>query len=513
MTRWAKTIPGFQLLLAAAALKLAIHLFVYFNLPDPFGIFRDELYYLACADRLDWGYVDHPPLSMALLAGAKAIFGDSLFLLRLLPALIGAAIVFFAGWISAELGGGRYAQLLTVTATLALPSHLAIHGFFSMNPLDHLLWTLSALFIIRLIKQPSLSLWLGLGITLGLGLQNKMSVLFFGFGLAVGILATPQRRWLFDKGLWLCAAIAFAIFSPHILWQIAHGWPTLEFISNAANFKNIALTPVAFFSEVILQAQPLAAPVWLAGLYWLLASRHGETYRLFGVQFIAIVAVFLLQNAKPYYLAPIYPLLMAAGAVCWGQWLSHGWKTHFRPVLAGAVLIGGIIVMPIVAPVFPPDRLVDYMQTLGVRPSSGERADTGELPQLFADMIGWEALAARLSVAMDALPENERAESAILVTNYGQAGAVEYYRERYNLPRVLCTHNNYWYWAEFDPPPVVYLSIIGDELNHDVFERVETVGAVIRPLSMPYEDGLLIQACREPKRSLSEAWSEYRNFF
>ncbi|MBZ0255910.1 glycosyltransferase family 39 protein [bacterium] len=246
-------VPGWKLLLAAAGVKLLIHLTLIFAMPEPFGLFRDEYYYIACANHLDWGYVDQPPLCALILSPLQFFGFDSLFAIRFLPALFGAAMVFLAGWIAAELGGGRYAQLLTVAAVIAIPSHLSIHAYYSMNVFDHFFWALAFLLIIKLLQSPSPQLWTGLGVVLGLGLQNKISVLFLGFGFAISILLTPQRKWLFDKWLWICAGLSGLIFLPHIVWQIAHGWPTLEFIHNATQYKNVALPPIAFLSEICIQ--------------------------------------------------------------------------------------------------------------------------------------------------------------------------------------------------------------------------------------------------------------------
>ncbi|MDP8243296.1 MAG: glycosyltransferase family 39 protein [Candidatus Hinthialibacter antarcticus] len=504
-------VPGWKLLLAAAMVKLLIHFTMTLALPEPYGMFRDEYYYIACADHLDWGYVDHPPLCALLLAPVRMLGGESLFALRLLPAIFGAAVVFLAGWITAELGGKRFAQWLAVTATIALPSHLAIHTFYSMNPIDHFFWALAFLLIIKLIQNPAPSLWIALGVALGLGLQNKISVLFLGFGFAVGILLTPQRKWLLDKWLWICGAISMLIFLPHIIWQVAHGWPTLEFIHNASQYKNTPLSPLEFLKEIMLHANPFALPIWTAGLIWLLLFRDGAAYRLLGWLFVAVIAVFLIQNAKPYYLAPAYPLVMAAGAVCWEKWLS-GRLAFAKPILLGVIIVGGVVVAPIVLPVLSPAASIQYSEALGIRPSSGEKSDSGALPQLFADMIGWEDMARQLSEAVQSLPENERANCVLIVSNYGQAGAIDFFRDKYNLPPVLCPHNNYWYWADLDMDASVYITIISLEDNQEVFETVEPIGEIERPLSMPYENNRAIYRCADPKTPIKDLWRDAKKF-
>ena len=97
---------GLLILIILAALHFVLHMITNGN----YGIFRDEYYYIACADHLDWGYVDQPPLSIALLAASKGLLGDSVHAIRLLAALAGAAVVLLAGLLTAELGGRRFAR-------------------------------------------------------------------------------------------------------------------------------------------------------------------------------------------------------------------------------------------------------------------------------------------------------------------------------------------------------------------------------------------------------------------
>src|SRR3989442_3862828 len=77
-----------------------------------YGLFRDEFYYLACANHLDWGYVDHPPLSIVVLAGGRALFGDSLLPGRLLPTPLFRGPVWLVPGLVSERGGGSSSHQL-----------------------------------------------------------------------------------------------------------------------------------------------------------------------------------------------------------------------------------------------------------------------------------------------------------------------------------------------------------------------------------------------------------------
>jgi 4-amino-4-deoxy-L-arabinose transferase-like glycosyltransferase len=196
----------------------------------PYGYFRDEFYYLDCAANLDWGYVDQPPLSMLILAVTRLLLGPSIFAIRIPAILAGAATVAVAGLLAREMGGGKFGQALAGLSLIAAPVFLTMSSFFSMNPFDYLFWAIAAYILVRIINTGNARLWLWFGVIAGLGLENKMSMAFFGGLLAIALILTPQRKYYLDWHLWFGGGIALAIFLPNILWQVAHGWPTLEFI-------------------------------------------------------------------------------------------------------------------------------------------------------------------------------------------------------------------------------------------------------------------------------------------
>ena len=280
-----------------------------------YGLFRDEFYYLACANHLDWGFVDHPPLSIVVLAGVRALLGDSLFAVRLVPALLFGLLVWLAACLARELGGGRFAESLAALSVAVAPIYLALTGFYSMNAFDLVFWAAALLLLARLVRTDDARLWRPLGLVIGLGLLNKISLLFFAFGLAVAVLATPLRRHLKRRELWEGMFLALLLFSPYVLWQIGHGWATLEFMRNVTRYKNVALSPLAFAAAQLTDLHPLNAPLWILGLAWLLVGRTGRRFRALGIVFVATFVVLAVQNSKPYYLGPAFPVLLAAGAL------------------------------------------------------------------------------------------------------------------------------------------------------------------------------------------------------
>ena len=287
-------------LIALALLKLALH----FATSDGYGYFRDELYYLASTDRLAWGYVEHPPLSIAMLWLSLNLLGESLLAIRFLPALAGAATVLISGLLARELGGGSRAQLLAALATLITPFYLAIAHFYSMNVFDVLAWVTLVWLAARILLRGEEKLWLAFGVVAGLGLLNKISVAFLGAALVAGILSTPQRHWLANRWMWLGGAVAALLFLPHVIWQVLNDWPTLEFQANARAGKNLALSAVEYGGQQIMLGNPVLLPLWLAGLIGLIFSQRLRAVRALGFVYPLLFVLFVLTTAKSYYLAP-----------------------------------------------------------------------------------------------------------------------------------------------------------------------------------------------------------------
>ena len=245
-----------------SAVALLIHLLT----NGRYGYFRDELYYIACGRHLDFGNVDQPPLSILLLRLSQLLLGDSLFAIRLLPALAGAAIVALTGMIAREMGGRAWAIALACAGSLCALFNLAVGNFFSMNAFEPLFWMGCVYLVVRIVNGGSPTLWLWFGVLLGIGIENKHSTVFFGVGILVALLLTPERRHFAQKWIWLGGIIALAIALPNILWQAQHHWPTYELLSNIAHSnKNVALSPAQFIAQQAVFMNPGTLPLWLAG--------------------------------------------------------------------------------------------------------------------------------------------------------------------------------------------------------------------------------------------------------
>ncbi|MGI8787154.1 MAG: glycosyltransferase family 39 protein, partial [Pyrinomonadaceae bacterium] len=316
--------------LAIGAYFAVFTLLLHFIFNSNYGYFRDELYFIACSEHLAFGYPDHAPMVALMAKTSRVLFGDSLFAIRFFPAVAGALKVFLTALLVKEFGGKRFATFLACLCVLCAPVYLAIDNLLSMNSLEPVFWMLCVYFAVRAIKSESVNEnknihpssfilhpsanWLLFGLFAGLGLMNKHSMLFFGFSLVVGLLLTKQRKVFLDKYFWLAGAIAFLIFLPNIIWQFQNNFATLELLRNVqTSGKNVVMSPPAFFLSQILAMMPTAFPVWLAGLWFLLADKNGRRFRFLGIAYIVLLALMIYLKAKDYYLVPVYPMLLAAG--------------------------------------------------------------------------------------------------------------------------------------------------------------------------------------------------------
>jgi len=378
-----------------------------------------------------------------------------------------------------------------------------------MNPFEPLFWMGCAYVLIRIVRGGDPRLWLVFGLLAGLGLENKHSTLFFGAAVAAAILLTSSRRELLRPWIWLGAAVALAIFLPNIIWQWQHGFPTLEDLQNVRETgKNVQLAPVAFFAEQIMMMHPATAPIWLAGAWFLLLGR-GRAFRVLGVTYLVLLGVFMIMHAKNYYLAPAYPMLLAAGGVAvegWTALLAPRRRKILRAAVLASVLVLGAAMAPIALPVLSPEQHIAYLEHLGIEPSKTEVAHVGPLEQLWGDQFGWPELVEEIAEIYWALPEEERSRTGIFASNYGEAGAINLFGPEHGLPPAICAHQTHSIWGpgDFAGNQLIWLQWEPEWLEGRC-GSVEVVGAHHHPWGMA-EENRPILLCRDPSPSLAEQW-------
>ncbi len=480
-----------------------------------YGYFIDELYYIACARRLDFGFVDHPPLAPAILRLNLAIFGDSLVAIRLPSAIAGALTALMTGWLAARLGAGRFGQSLAAICAVAPPIFLVLFNFFSMNSFEILLWTALLVVAVVMVERSEPRLWVVFGALAGIALENKHTVVVLAIGIVVGLALTRERGLLFTRWLFVGGLVALVLFLPNLLWQVEHGFPSLEFYRNATLLKNRPLPQFQVVWNQILFMSPFTFPVWAAGLYFGLRRRPA-------LRFVALAYLLLLgslvvsQSSRPDRVAGLYPALFACGAVQLEQvFLS----LRARALVLAGILAGSGGLAGLSLPILPPESVSRFAALLGIdtqiERGAGKRA---ELPQWLADRFGWEELVEQVTAVYRSLSDEDRARAVILAPSYGHAGALEFFgRDR--LPAVLSPQNTYHFWGRDDLRLLeggILISLGYDEEEiGPMYESIEQVAVYDCDYCMTWRDEMPIFIARGLKLTPAElgpAWEAAKNY-
>src|SRR5467141_3752809 len=471
---------GMLIVVVFGVANFLLHL--YFN--NRYGYFRDEFNYMACGDHLAWGYVDHPPLIPFLIRLSRLLLGDSLRSIRFIPALASSLLIVQTAAIARKLGGRRYALLLSAICALIAPQYLSNGSLLGTNCLEPILWMGCAYFAILAIQRNDPRYWLWFGVVAGIGLEEKYSIALFGLGLVVGLLLTEQRRVFLNKWIWLGGFAALLIFLPNVLWNIKYDWPFLQLIrAIRAEGRDVVLGPFPYFFQQTLLVNPLTAPIWLVGFFALLFSMRPKPYRALGWCYVVCYTAFFVLHGKNYYLAPVYPMLLASGAVVIESAIHRAGNVSphcqgLKLAIVVVLLASGAHLAPVVVPVLSPDGFLAYTKYLPFKLPVMEHSHArAALPQWYSDQFGWKEIADEAAVAWNRIPAAERRDCGIFAQDYGQAGAIDFFGRRQGLPPALSGHQTYFLWG-----PRGYsgncMIVLDDrrEVLERLWEHVEYVG-------------------------------------
>ena len=505
-----------------ATVKLAVQVFGNVRAQSAgYGIFRDELYLLVCGRHLGWGYVDQPFMAPLQARISEWLFGyHHLWALRLLSALAGAAKVFLTGVIAAALGGDRKAAALSMLGVLAAGIYLGIDGYLSMNSFEPVFWMTCVLALIQIVRtdpaQPATNWWIVFGISAGLGFENKVSIAFFLVCLLVGVLFSPQRKILRSRGFGLAIAVALLLILPNLLWQAQHSFPTLEWLQEVQKSgKDVKLSPPRFLLAQLIMLSPLNVLLWGTGLGWLLFGKAARPFRFLGIAWLLFLVWMMAVHAKDYYLAPAYPVLFAAGGVCFRNWYAtRRWRSAVVVLFAVLLVAGMVVFLPFSIPVLPPAQYLAYARSLHFQPADTEvESEKPPLPQFYADRFGWQELADQVSRIYNSLPADERRRTGIFASNYGEASAIAILASGSNLPPPISGHQNFWIWGPRGFTGQEMIVVAGATLDemHQVYGSCVIAGRMDNPYSMPYEHRPIF-LCHDRKLSYQADWPTQKHY-
>jgi hypothetical protein len=455
-----------------------------------YGFHRDELATLDDARHLAWGYVAYPPLTPFVARVALALFGPAAAAIRFFTALAQCVAMVVAGLMACELGGGRIAQIVAALAVAVSPVSMIWGHSFQYVSFDFLWSVLAAYFVIRLLGSGDGRWWIAVGAAVGLGLMTRYTIAWLVAGLALGFLLTPARKLLLSKWLIAGAALAILIFLPNLLWQANHGFISIDFLRTIhARDIRIGRTDGFLWKQFVAPANLFTVPLWIAGLFFYFRRKESERYRALGWTFVAALALFAITQAREYYTAPLYPMLLAGGAVLSEQWPRWAKGLNWAGL---AVAFGlGVAFLP-VAPVHS-----RWFQV--------EMRGNGNL----REEIGWPELVDTIAKIRDSLPADERSTAGILTDNYGEAGAIDLYGPARGLPQALSRVNSFWLRGYGDHPPQTLIVVgLSPQFVQENFASSESQGTISNPYDVANEETEIhkyLWVCR----GLREPWPEF----
>jgi 4-amino-4-deoxy-L-arabinose transferase-like glycosyltransferase len=470
-----------------------------------YGFQRDELATLEDARHLAAGYVAYPPITPFFGRISLDLFGTSLRGFRFFAALAQAVIAVLGGLMARELGGKRFAQVVAALAVAISPVSLGSGALMQYVAFDYLFWVLTAYLLIRLLRTENPRLWVPIGAAIGLGMMSKYSMLFFVASILVSMLLTESRRYLLSRWLWIGVAVSLLIFLPNLIWQVNHNFISLDFLHHIhARDIRIGRTKHFLPEQLGIPANIFTIPLWVAGLFFYFRAAQGKRFRMMGWTFVVILLIFLVAQGRSYYMAPAYPMLLAAGAVLEERWLHSLSDLPGRVlrVATFAILVtGGVMAAAITLPLAPVNS--HWWQV------------ANNIDSDFREEIGWPELVAEVADIYNSLPPAERKNTGILAANYGEAGAINLYGSAYGLPRAISGINSFWAYGYPTPPPETLIVVgLGEEYRNKDFKSCEVAGRVTNPYGIQNEEAEHpeIYLCREMRQSWPVFWKDFRYY-
>ena len=459
-----------------------------------YGFHRDELAVLDNGRHLDWGFVEYPPFTALVARFSLAVFGPSILGLHFFASLVVSLAMLFTGLMVVELGGSRQSQWIAALGVGIAPIVLFDALFFSYQTFDYLWWVLAAYLLIRLLKSANPRWWLAIGAVLGLGMMTKYTMGFFAAGIVAGVLFTPARRFLKSPWLWAGAGISLLIFLPDLVWQVQHQFISLQFLTYIhARDVGLGRTGAYLISQLYINANPATLLLWVSGLWYYWFHPEGKRFRLLGWLFIVSFLLFLVFQGRYYYVAPAYPMLIAAGARRINQ-RSGGWYT--------GLVVGGLAAMAIALPVAP---INSGWWKMAISMSGEPREE-----------VGWPELVKTVAGIRDALPAIERSQAGIFAGNYGEAAAIDLYGAQYGLPQAISVIDSYWLRGYGSHPPQTLIVLGASESQvSPLFESCRLAGHPSNPYGIENEEVKEhpdIFVCRNLRLSWPEFWKSFHFF-
>jgi hypothetical protein len=502
--------PAVLLIIGLAAVKVTIHLLT----GTTYGYFSDELYTIAMSRHLAFGYLDLPPLVPALVALTRAVLGDSLFALHIVPAFAGAGTLVFVCLISREMGGKLFAIGLSGLAFIVVPLWLTMDSFFCYDSIDQLVLASFLYVLVRFLKSGKKKSWILLGVLAGVACMTKPTILFMAPGFILALLFSKHRKHLLTPWPWIAIGLFVLVVSPYLIWQHVNGWPTAEYwLKYQSNAYHYNLWE--FLINIILTMNPLLFPLILAGAYRIFRRFRDTSYRFLGIMFLVTLAVIFFAKGRNFMVLNLYIPIIAAGAIFLEEALTGpGLKKAARIAAFVYLTAAGALVAPANLQIVPIDGLRAWADRFGFLYQSVKdyTYTKPEIPQEFAMRIGWENLVQAVARVYHELPPEDRAKAGIWADWYGPAGAIDLFGPRYGLPHAVSGHKTYYLWGpgEYSWDVMIVVTSINTRNFLMSYLTMDLKDVVQNEHAMPWDREIGIYVCKNLTVSKEGLWEAMR---
>jgi hypothetical protein len=411
--------------------------------------------------------------------------------------------------ITRELKGKNYAQILVAIAIMVTPFNLRAFSLFMPVCFDAFFWSLIFWLALKWINTKGDKYILLLGLAAGLGLLNKYLIALEILGLLMAFPFSSHRAIFTRKALYFAILIALVIFLPNIIWQIKNNLPVITHMRALYESHLVHVNRIEFFTDqffICCMAMLLIIP----GVIYIFRARGMKPYRPLWVASFIVLLILVILRGKSYYTAGMLTLWIAAGGVYWENQIKRVITKILLPLV---MLLLTLPIVPMGIPLFKAEKLAEYFAYAKNKFGFDMvlRWETGRihsLPQDYADMLGWDELAAITAKAYDHVQDKQA--TMIYAENFGQAGAVMVLGKKYNLPDPVCFSESFFYWFPRNPEHEITTFIyindnLGDDI-HNLFADCREIGQIQNPLAREFGTGIWL--CTNPHSSFNAFWRQ-----
>jgi hypothetical protein len=361
---------------------------------------------------------------------------------------------------------------------------LRLNMLYQPNSLDVLCWTAFYYFVYKYIQEAkSRYIWLA-AVIIALGLLNKYNIIFLLLGFLPALLLSRYRQVLYKKQLWLAALFSFLLIAPNLWWQIQNDLPVMNHLSTLAKEQLAHVSSIDFLKDQLLFFIG-SLTVLIAGYISFFKYPPFKNFKLFFWAYCLTILIFLFFKAKGYYAVGLYPMLLAFGAVYIEKLLAAGWKKYLRPAVIAFNLAAFIPFIRVAFPVLRPEMVHRHIKKFEAFDLlRWEDGKDHALPQDFADMLGWKELSLKVDSAYEVL--DDPAHTLVLCSNYGEAGAINYY-SRHKKIEAVSFNADYinWFPLEKELKHVILVTQKNEATHWEKiagnFSTVRSIGEITDP--------------------------------